>query len=120
MSDFQSVEVVLVVSDPNEAQELFERLEALKSSSGEVVVDDLEMNTELGGFKSKRVISLALVFAGGVANGVVGNAVYDTLKNSKTVQCIVGGQPVDKATAEDKNKLDAHVRSVAKPHHRKK
>lgn len=116
MSDLQSVEVVFVCSDPSEAEALYAQLEALKGPGGALAVDGLELNTELGAVKSTKVITFALVFGSGVANGVVGNAVYDVLKSAVTSQCVIAGEPVDKATAADKAKLEAKVRASAQPH----
>lgn len=116
MSDLKSVEVVLVCSDPSEADALHAQLRALASSGGALVVEGLAVNAELGAFKTGKVITFVLVFSGGVANGVVGNAVYDVLKSAVTSQCVIAGQPVDKATAADKAKLEDKVRASAQPH----
>lgn len=116
MSDLQSVEVVLVCSDPGEADTLFKQLQGLTTPGGDLVVNGLTVNAELGAFKTGKVITFVLVFSGGVANGVVGNAVYDVLKSAVTSQCVIAGEPVDKSTAADKSKLEAKVRAGAQPH----
>ena len=113
MSDFQSVEVVLVCSEPSEADALLAQLRGLTGAGGAVLVEGLAVNTELGAFKTGKVITFVLVFSGGVANGVVGNAVYDVLKSAVTSQCVIAGELVDKATAADKAKLEAKVRASA-------
>lgn len=116
MSDLQSVEVVFVCPDAGEAEALYAQLEALTSPGGELAIEGLELNTELGAVKSTKVITFALVFGSGIANGVVGNAVYDVLKSTLTSQCVIAGEPVDKSTAADKAKLEAKVRASAQPH----
>lgn len=115
MRDLQSVEIVFVCPDPSEAEALYAQLKALKGPGGALAVDGLELNTELGAVKSTKVITFALVFGSGVANDVVGNAVYDVLKSALTSQCVIAGEPLDKATAADKAKLEAKVRASAKP-----
>jgi hypothetical protein len=116
MSDFQSVEFVLVCSEPSEADALVVQLRELGGAGGAILVEGLAVNPELGAFKTGKVITFVLVFSGGIANGVVGNAVYDVLKSAVTSQCVIAGQPVDNATAADKAKLEAQVRASAKPH----
>ena len=115
MSEMQSVEVVFVCSDAGESDALFAYLNAMTAPGGSVVVEGLEVNTAIGAFKSDKVISLVLAFSGSIVTGVVGNAVYDALKAAPHAQCVVAGEPIDKATAADKAKLDEKVRASAQP-----
>jgi hypothetical protein len=116
MSDLQSVEVVFVCPDPSEAGTLRAQLEALKSRDGELFVDSLELNAELGAFKSTKIVTFALVFSSGVTQGVIGNAIFAALNSAPTSQCVIAGEPVDKSTAADKAKLETKVRASAQPH----
>ncbi len=101
-----------------DAKALLDYLQTLGASVGALEVENLSTAPVLGAVKGQRVISFVLAFSQGVAAGVVGNAVYEALKSATGAQCVIAGEPVDKATAADKATLEAKIKSSAKPYGR--
>lgn len=113
MSEMLSVEMVFVCPGATESGALMAYLQTISGPGSLLLVENLDVNASLGAFKTEKVVSLVLVFSGNIAMGVVGNAVYDALKAAPNAQCVVSGEPLDKATAADKAKLDEKVRASA-------
>jgi hypothetical protein len=110
----QSVEIVVVC--PNqEADALLSYLHGLTDPGGEVVVEGILVKATTAAFKSEKIVSFVLSFTVGVANGVVGNALYDALKSAPTAQCMVVRDPLSREVARDAQALDDKLHSAAKP-----
>ena len=109
----QMVEFSFMTSSATEAEALIAALRGIKQEG--ISFEDIDCASELSAVKGDKIVTAVLLFSLNVANGVIGNAVYDALKASPSAKCVANDIALTAKDAEDKAQLEEKLRAAARP-----
>jgi len=109
----QMLEFSFMTSSDSEAESLLAVLRGMKQDG--ISFEDIDCASELSAVKSDKIVTAVLLFSLNVANGVIGNAVYDALKASPSVKCVANDIALTAKDAEDKAQLEEKLKAAARP-----
>ncbi|WP_250495415.1 hypothetical protein [Caballeronia sp. GAWG1-1] len=109
----QMVEFSFMTPSASEAEALLAVLRSIKQD--DISFDDIDCASELSAVKGDKIVTAVLLFSLNVANGVIGNAIYDALKASPSAKCVANDISLTAKDVEDKAQLEAKLKAAARP-----
>lgn len=113
----QSIPLTFVTDNPAEADAIVAALRAFAASpvSLGAVLDDLDIQHPPGAVSTEKIVAVVLTVSINLSYGVVGNFIYDALKDKPNAECVVGKKPLSAAATQDRAAIESAVREAAAP-----
>lgn len=113
----QSIPLTFVTDSTAEADAIVAALRAFAASPDSLgaVLDDLDIQNPPGAVNTEKIIAVVLTVSINLSYGVVGNFIYDALKDKPHAECVVGTKPLSDTAARDPSAIESAVREAAAP-----
>jgi len=113
----QSIPLTFVTDSSAEADAIVAALRAFAASPDSLgaVLDDLDIQTPPAAVNTEKVIAVVLTVSINLSYSVVGNFIYEALKDKPNAECVVGTKPLTDPAARDRTAIESAVREAAAP-----